>query len=66
MADREITGLIREAERQGWIDATRLGHTKLRAPDGTTVVMPRTASDHRSIYNAIAIMRRHGFVWKGR
>lgn len=64
--DREIEGLIREAEKQGWRDVTKKGHTKLKAPDGQIVVMPRTASDCRSFHNAVAILRRHGFTWKGR
>lgn len=64
--DREIESLIREAEKQGWTDVTGKKHSKLRAPDGTLVVFPRTASDKRALMNAVSRMRRHGLVWKGR
>ena len=63
---REMRELVKCAEQQGWSNETRNGHLKLRAPNGFVVVAPKTPSDPRSRLNTIALMRRQGFIWKGR
>jgi hypothetical protein len=59
--------LVREAERQGWrVEPTKSGHWRFYAPDGEHIVHASgTPSDHRSLDNLVAQMRRYGFKWKG-
>lgn len=65
---KEMKEIRREAERQGWrVEATKKGHIRFYAPDGTNIVHAAgTPSDRRSIDNLIAQLRRYGFRWKGR
>jgi hypothetical protein len=67
-AKKELKEITREAERQGWrVGKTKKGHLKFFAPDGESIVTTGgTPSDHRSIDNLIARLRRYGFQWKGR
>ncbi|MET0904315.1 MAG: hypothetical protein ABWZ52_13835 [Acidimicrobiales bacterium] len=66
MSDRKQ--LIRELEAQGftWRETTK-GHVLVYSPDGRVVTtLSGSTSDHRSLKNAIAALRRAGFTWKGR
>lgn len=58
--------LLRGAVEQGWLAERRSRHIWLWAPSGGTVSLPTSPSDHRSIHNCVADMRRLGFVWHGR
>jgi predicted RNA binding protein YcfA (HicA-like mRNA interferase family) len=68
VAKKELKGLIREAEDQGWtVRRSKKGHLQFFAPDGETIVTAAgTPSDHRAMANLISRLRRNGFVWKGR
>lgn len=64
--DKDWKKVVREAARQGWtIEFGRRGQLKLIPPDPAKqiVVLHGSLSDHRSIKNAIAVMRRQGFAW---
>lgn len=63
-----LTELIRELQAQGFTTrTTKRGHILVYAPDGRMIsTLPSTPSDHRSMKNAIATLRRAGFEWKGR
>jgi len=67
-AKKELKEIAREAERQGWrVGKTKKGHPQFFAPDGENIITAAgTPSDHRSIDNLIARLRRYGFKWKGR
>lgn len=67
-AKKETKEIVREAERQGWrVETTKKGHIRFYAPDGVHVVHAGgTPSDHRSIANLLAQLRRYGFRWKGK
>ena len=54
--------LIKLAEAAGWRSRPcGSGHTMLYSPDGVTMVtLASTASDHRSLKNAIGQLRRGG------
>lgn len=67
-AKKELKEIIREAERQGWrVGKTKKGHPQFFVPDGENIVTAAgTPSDHRSIDNLVARLRRYGFKWKGR
>lgn len=67
-AKKDMTRLIREAERQGWrVEQLKSGHWRLYAPGGKGIVHASgTPSDWRDLANTVAQMRRFGFKWKGR
>lgn len=63
----ELRKLLDTARKQGWrieggnTDGKKQRHWKCYSPDGKTiVVLPCTASDHRSLKNARAAFRRGG------
>jgi len=61
---KEEERLVREAKRQGWTAKPTKSGTMLLASDGVgKVLLHHTPSDRRSLANALAKMRRHGFVW---
>lgn len=66
-AKRQLRGLLKEAEKQGWrVEATADGY-QLYAPDRANIVTVHlTESDRRAFRNTIARMRRYGFEWKGK
>lgn len=67
--NKEVDQLLRELRVQGWrVERTRGGHYKAFPPDpaATPVVIPGTPSDSRSLRNTIGLLRRGGFIWKGR
>lgn len=57
--------LIKALEAQGFdVERTRKGHWLVRNADGLAVAtIAGTASDHRSLANVIARLRRAGFIW---
>lgn len=57
--------LLKAIAAQGFtVTKSGKGHFIVRASDGTRVcTIALTASDHRSISNAIAVLRRSGFIW---
>lgn len=65
---KEMSAVIREAERQGWrAELGRGGHWKLYAPDGRTIVTAASTPGTRStVDKTVALMRKCGFIWKGR
>ena len=67
-AKKEFKELRREAERQGWrVVLLKGGHWRFYAPGGKGIVHAGgTPSDHKSLANTVADLRRYGFRWKGR
>jgi len=63
-----MTELLRQLDAQGFTwRPTKRQHIMVYAPDGRLVTtLPSTPSDYRSMKNAIAVLRRAGFEWKGR
>lgn len=57
--DREIRRLVKLAEDQGWVVIVGK-HVKFLAPGGGMVVSAKTPSDHRSVKNTVAHLRRAG------
>jgi predicted RNA binding protein YcfA (HicA-like mRNA interferase family) len=57
---QEMTQLVRSLARQGWlIEKTRGNHWRARHPDRAGIAFfPSTPSDHRSILNTQAQLRR--------
>ena len=53
--------LLRQAVRSGFQkEGTRGGHVRLIAPDGERIVCASTPSDHRTVANDRALLKRHG------
>lgn len=63
-----MSELLRELDRQGFSRRmTKRGHHLVYTPDGRVITtLPSTPSDPRSMKNAVAVLRRAGFEWKGR
>lgn len=59
---RELEQLLAELTRhRGWrVAPTRNGHYKITGPRGVLYHASSTPSDHRSVRNARAYLRRHG------
>jgi hypothetical protein len=67
--NKEVRQLIKACKKQGIkIEATKSGHYKAtRGGCSGSVIIAGTASDHLSIKNTIAQLRKTlGFKWKGR
>lgn len=61
--NQEMKALVAQARKQGIAVAhTRNGHVRFRTADGSIVTAPSTPSDHRSIRNTLAALRKHGFT----
>ncbi len=61
---KEVRELLKQAEAQGftWRETSK-GHAFVTAPDGSPVTtISGTPSDGRSLPNAIAQLKRSGFV----
>jgi predicted RNA binding protein YcfA (HicA-like mRNA interferase family) len=58
----EIRELVRRAHKQGWsVERTRNGHLRFRPPTGKgQAIVGTTPSDHRTIRNIRAHLRRLG------
>jgi predicted RNA binding protein YcfA (HicA-like mRNA interferase family) len=63
VASKDIRRLITELKAQGFrVGQTRGGHYIAYCPDGVTrVTIPGAPSDHRSMKNVLADLRRCGF-----
>ncbi len=60
---RDLRPLVEAAEAAGWtVTQTRNSHLRLVPPtkDGTPLILSGSPSDHRSILNARAALRRQG------
>lgn len=58
---KELRPLVRAAIAAGWtVTKTGGGHLRFRSPTGALVFAPSTPSDHRSVKNTAAELRRHG------
>lgn len=61
---KDLRKVLREAERQGFTWNTRSsGHIEVRRNGERITTFAGTASDHRSMKNGLAHMRRAGFKW---
>jgi len=59
-----VKQLRRAAEAQGWkVEQTRSGHWRFVPPDRAKpiVIVSGTPSDHRSMRNSLAMLKRSGF-----
>jgi len=65
--DKDTRKVLKEAERQGFeVRISRTGHPMVYR-DGTFVTkLASTPGDRRGLKNAIAALRRAGFVWPPR
>lgn len=65
MSRKEVAKILGELDRQGFTAKMGgSGHWKIYNPQGRLItVLPATPSDHRGLRNAIAVLRRAGFVW---
>lgn len=66
--DKDIRKLLQAIEAAGFIVVTtRKGHHVILTEDGEHItVIAGTPSDHRSILNSIAPLKRRGFRWPPR
>jgi len=62
--NKDLRKVLREAERQGFEIVTRKsGHIEIRKDGQRVTTFAGTASDHRSMRNGLAHMKRAGFQW---
>lgn len=63
MSHREMDALVRKLEAQGFVcERLKNNHWRVKDAGGRFVtVMPSSPSDHRSIKNCLAVLRRAGF-----
>ena len=61
----DIRKLVKAIERQGFIvSVSTKGHYLVDRPDGTRIaVISKTTGDVRAFANAVARLRRFGFIW---
>lgn len=60
---RDMEQMVKKVKKQGWtVERRPCGHLWLVAPSGERVNAPSTPSDHRSLLNVRAILRRKGAV----
>lgn len=58
---KDYRPLVKAAKKAGWILRPKKRHLLLESPDGATLVgFPGTPSDHRSLLNTRAELRRAG------
>ncbi|MFE3202207.1 type II toxin-antitoxin system HicA family toxin [Embleya sp. NPDC059237] len=63
MSAKDIKKLIKALEAQGFtVVRTKGNHYKVYKGGRLITTLPFTPSDHRSILNCIAVLRRAGFV----
>lgn len=65
---KDMERVIAAARSQGWrAEKSRGGQWRLRHPDGlTTIYAAATPGSASSVAKTVALLRRHGFEWKGR
>lgn len=62
--NKDVKKLARMLSRQGFeVRATRRGHLLVTLAGRTVAVLAGTPSDHRSLRNGMARLRRAGFVY---
>lgn len=62
--DKEMRKIAKALERQGFeVKVTKKGHISVTRDGRFVVVLAGTASDWRSMRNALAAARRAGFIW---
>jgi len=63
--DKDMKKLIQALEAQGYVVTyTRKGHPMVHTADRVFITtMASTPSERRGWRNAIAALRRHGFIW---
>lgn len=61
----DLRTLLKALRAQGFtVDRTGSGHWLVRNAEGRAVAtIAGTASDHRSLRNALAVLRRAGLIW---
>lgn len=60
--NKEVRKLTKELERQGFeVRRAKSNHLKVYKDGRYIATMPSTPSDQRSLKNATALLRRHGF-----
>lgn len=66
--DKDTKKILKEAKSQGFTwDLNRKGHAQVYDATGRRVAtFSGSPSDHRSILNGIAHLRRAGFIWPPR
>ena len=65
--DKDTRKVLDAAEKQGFtVTIKSNGHAEVRKNGAFVAVAAGTTSDHRSLKNLIAALRRHGFVWPPR
>jgi len=60
--DKDFRKVIRHLKGLGW-QAEYGKHIKLTCPDGSTVTVAATPSDHRALANFVSQVRRAGVTW---
>ncbi len=67
MVDKDTRKMLAAAKEQGFtVETTRRGHLRVWQGDRLITTFAGTASDWRSARNALAALRRAGFVWPPR
>lgn len=63
--NKDLKKLIRALEKQGYVvNYTSDGHPMVFTADGAFITkMSITPSERRGWHNALARLRRHGFIW---
>ena len=62
--DKEMRKMAKALEQQGFdVKVTKRGHISVSKDGRFVVVFAGTPSDWRSMRNALAAMKRAGFVW---
>lgn len=62
--DKEMRKIAKALERQGFdVKVTKRGHISVSKDGRFVVVFAGTPSDWRGMRNALAAMKRAGFVW---
>lgn len=62
MSSKDIRQLIKKLEAQGFtVTPTRNGHYRVSKNGTSVTTLPGTPSDHRSMKNCLAYLKRAGF-----
>ena len=63
----DMRRMLKALEEQGFdVTRTQRGHYEVRKDGRRVATIAGTASDHRSIRNAVAYLRKAGFIWPPR
>ncbi|MEU5900370.1 hypothetical protein [Streptomyces venezuelae] len=62
MANKDITGLIKKLNEQGFeVERAKNNHWTVRKNGRRVTTLPSTPSDHRTMKNCLAYLKREGF-----